>query len=70
MGNRRRKKNGSSKYKGVAWIIRDERWQAAIQYEGRNIHLGHFTSEIEAARAYDAAAKQYFGDFALTNFRS
>ena len=32
------------------------------------IHLGTYGSEIEAARAYDRAARQYHGPFARLNF--
>jgi len=34
---------------------------------GRTI-INAFTDELEAARAYDTAAKKYFGQFATLNF--
>ena len=45
-----------------------KKWRAAISYNGIYKHLGYFESEEEAARAYDAAAKIYHGEFATLNF--
>lgn len=61
----------ASKFKGVSrkngkWKLK-WRWQAYIGGVGRRMHLGYFTSELEAARAYDAAAVRLFGEFARTN---
>lgn len=58
----------SSKFKGVSWRAREQKWRAGIQIHTKQIMLGYFVSEIKAALAYDEAAKKYFGEFAKTNF--
>ena len=61
-------KNCSSVYKGVCWHKNRRKWQADIEINGHHIYLGHFKSEIDAAKAYDKAASKYFGEFAYLNF--
>ena len=46
------------------------KWRAKIKAGGKDLHLGTFTTAEEAARAYDAAAVEHFGEFACLNFRS
>ncbi len=58
----------SSPYKGVSWYKAGEKWSASITKDKKKRHLGYFASEIDAARAYDTAAIQYFGEYALLNF--
>jgi len=57
-----------SKYKGVHWHKLHKKWAARITFERKQIHLGYFLSEIEAAKAYDRAAIKYHGEFAYLNF--
>lgn len=66
--NRRKSLHTSSRFKGVAWFKRSKCWQVHIQIAGRQTFLGNFKIEEEAARAYDRAAREKFGEFALTNF--
>jgi hypothetical protein len=64
--NRRRPKSNTSGFKGVR---RDySSWQAYITISGKFIHLGCFDSTLDAARAYDEAAKKFHGEFAHLNF--
>jgi hypothetical protein len=65
--NKRKKKGASSRYKGVTFHKQSGKWFAALKSSGRNINLGLFKTQEEAAIAYDNAAKIYFGDFARTN---
>lgn len=67
--NRLPYRDRTSQYKGVFWHTRDKRWQAGIGIAPRRYrYLGHFTDEIEAAKAYDAAARELFGEYARPNF--
>lgn len=57
----------TGRFKGVHWAKRDRRWVAQIAANGRRINLGSFLDEVEAARAYDAAARDLHGEFAHQN---
>jgi hypothetical protein len=68
--NRRKMKgHWTSKYKGVFWDKKRRRWLSRINVNGRLIHIGSFETEVAAAKAYDAAAKKYHGEFACVNFK-
>jgi len=57
-----------SKYKGIFWQKKQKKWVARIMFDGNRIYLGCFKDEIEAAKAYDKAARKYHKEFACFNF--
>jgi hypothetical protein len=59
---------GTSAFKGVSWRADRSKWRAYIVINAKQRFLGLFADEIEAAKAYDRAAKELFGVFARVNF--
>ena len=47
---------GPSRFEGVSWYIRQNKWEAQIAIDGKRTHLGYFDGQEEAARKYDEAA--------------
>ena len=63
--NRGMQRNNSTGFKGVQ---RDrKKFQASIKLNRKVHRLGCFSNAVEAARAYDRAALELFGEHALTN---
>ncbi|WP_435018454.1 HNH endonuclease [Tundrisphaera sp. TA3] len=69
--NLRRLKAGSSSFKGVHLEKKSGRWKAVIKPpsypRGKRLFLGTFVDELDAARAYNAAAREHFGEYAYLN---
>jgi len=66
MMNRRGKKRGTSKFKGVylsTGTNKSKVWAASIRIAGKPKFLGRFATEQDAAAAYAAAANIHFGEF-------
>jgi len=66
--NTHSRKGASSAYIGVSWHKRSGKWLARLKVAGRDKYLGVFYCEADAAHAYDAAARNHFGEFANPNF--
>ena len=67
--NTERKKTGrSSQYRGVSWDKKRGYWNTQVVSKGKMVFFGRYKNEIEAAKAYDAAARKYHGEFARLNF--
>lgn len=62
------RKTSTSKYKGVFWDTRKERWIAHITAKKKLIHIGSFLSEKSAAKAYDTYARKFYGSDVYLNF--
>ncbi len=50
--------NTSSKYPGVSWNKRCQKWHALLNINCRSKHLGYFTDEKKAVEAYRNAVKE------------
>jgi len=59
--------NKTSKYKGVYWHADRNKWRARIVINEKSKSLGYFINEKEAAKAYNNAATELFGEFAKLN---
>ena len=62
MRNMRSQKNSSSKYKGVGWCKSREKWISRIKHNRKTINLGYFSSEEDAALAYNKKAIELWGE--------
>lgn len=65
----RNPKDGSrktSKYRGVCWDKVNKKWRSVIKKD-KQITLGRYETEEEAALEYNKKAKELYGEFAYQN---
>jgi hypothetical protein len=65
--NANKRRPGTSRYAGVCWDKSRRRWLANIHLQGKTRCLGRYKDEDEAARAYNRAALEAWGEFACLN---
>ena len=65
--NRPKNINNTSGHKGVCWCNKYEKWRAKIWLNSKCYHVGYYFNIKDAARAYNAAALKYHGEFAHLN---
>lgn len=61
------KRPGKSGFRGVK-LVHSSKFEARINVSGVYRYLGYFSSPVEAAKAYDRAAVENHGEFAVLNF--
>lgn len=65
MMNRGLSKHNTSGFKGI--VKSRDRWRAIMNFDGRKVHIGCFSTKEEAAKAYNKKAKELYGEFAWLN---
>ena len=68
LANQKIRTGGTSRFKGVCWSKRLSKWHVTTKVRNKSVGIGYFTSETEAALAYDVFALKTWGEFALLNF--
>lgn len=66
-GNSGIAKHNTSGLRGVSLNSQSGMWHAQIKIHGKQTYLGRRLDPVEAARLYDAAAIEHFGEFAHVN---
>jgi hypothetical protein len=67
LGNSGLKTTNTSGFKGVCFFKPKGLWRARITFNYREIHIGYFASPEAANKAYEAKAKELFGEFAIAS---
>jgi hypothetical protein len=67
LANRPLQRNNTSGYRGVTWSNQNKKWYAQIYVNSKTISLGFYDDIKDAARAYNTAATERYGEFARLN---
>ena len=64
-----RGRTSASRFRGVAWDEENKKWRVTLgSINGKQVNLGRYVDELEAAKAYDKAARAQWGEYARLNF--
>lgn len=67
--NKAKHKNNSSSFYGVYYVKNSKKYKAFLKYNGKNIHIGMFENEIDAAKTFDLyLVKNKMDEFKKLNF--
>lgn len=66
--NKSKQSDNKSGFKGVCWDKNTQKWRADIMVNGIRRFLGRFIEVLDAAKAYNQAAVELHGEFAVLNF--
>lgn len=67
MNQRKTSSKTSSRYKGVSWNKKSNKWEVSIKVNYKKHYIGSFLLEYEAAKAYNCAAINLHGKFSKIN---
>lgn len=67
MNSRKRKIDATSVFKGASWDTSRLKWKSYININMKQVFIGRYKTELEAAEAYNQMAKVLHGDFASFN---
>ncbi len=68
-GNHANLKGGTSRFAGVYWYTRYNKWRAKIRINNHQKHIGYFQTESEAAKAYIQTGEEHGFDMTIARER-
>lgn len=54
---------GASGCRGIHWVAHAGKWRARIKINGRQVHIGYYSTKEAAAAAYADKVEEVFGEF-------
>lgn len=67
MNSKKQMRNTTSIYKGVCWYRAYNKWRVQIKLNQKQMHIGYYDNEKDAAHAYNEKALELFGEFSKLN---
>ena len=61
------RRNNTTGFKGVCWSKNAKKYFVQLSKHNKKVYTGYFIDKVEAAKKYDQKAKEFYGDYAVTN---